>query len=203
MPKYTITYFDAKGRAELSRIILTYKGVDFEDVRLTQEEWAKVKPTLPTGQVPVLTLEDGTMLPQSLAISRYLAREHDLVGRTNLEAAFADAIVDGIVDMFKDFALLVFGTEDQKKATKEALLISVPKALAIFETSFEKKGTDYLVGDQITWADLSMALTIDVLGEYLGEKITDGVPKLIAHKERIWNIPQIKTYLENRKKTAF
>ncbi|KAG1679750.1 Glutathione S-transferase 1 [Nymphon striatum] len=203
MPKYTITYFDAKGRAEICRLILAYKEVDFEDVRLTREEWPKVKPTLPTGQVPLLTLEDGTTLPQSFAIARYLAREHDLVGRNNLEAANADALVDGVVDMTKEVRKVLFGSEEDKKAAKEACLIAIPKALVLFETNAEKRSTDYLVSDQITWADLFMASTIEALKDILGENIADGAPKLLAHRERIVNIPSIKTYLENRKKTPF
>ncbi len=39
-----LTYFDGSGRAELSRLILSAAGMDFEDRRITTEEWAQLKP---------------------------------------------------------------------------------------------------------------------------------------------------------------
>lgn len=53
MPQYKITYFPVRGLAEMSRLILTYAKVPFEDVRVTHEEWAKIKSNYPFGQLPV------------------------------------------------------------------------------------------------------------------------------------------------------
>ncbi len=43
--KIVLTYFDTTGRAELSRIIMAYGGIQYEDKRLTGEEWQKFKPS--------------------------------------------------------------------------------------------------------------------------------------------------------------
>ena len=40
-----LTYFNAKGRAELARLVLAQAGAEFEDVRLEREEWLNVKPS--------------------------------------------------------------------------------------------------------------------------------------------------------------
>jgi glutathione S-transferase len=37
MPSYKVVYFDGRGRAELSRLILTASGTPFEDVRV--KDW--------------------------------------------------------------------------------------------------------------------------------------------------------------------
>jgi hypothetical protein len=42
-PKYKLTYFNYRWLAEPARLILSYVEEDFEDIRLTQEEWDKVK----------------------------------------------------------------------------------------------------------------------------------------------------------------
>jgi glutathione S-transferase len=42
--------------------------------------FAQLKPTLPFGQLPVLEV-NGIVIPQSVAITRYLAREHGLYGK--------------------------------------------------------------------------------------------------------------------------
>ena len=37
--KIKLVYFNAKGRAELSRLILAQAGVEYDDVRFEREEW--------------------------------------------------------------------------------------------------------------------------------------------------------------------
>ena len=39
------TYFDAKGRGELSRLILAHGKVKYEDRRVSMEEWPALKPS--------------------------------------------------------------------------------------------------------------------------------------------------------------
>jgi hypothetical protein len=41
--KIKLTYFNAKGRAELSRLILAQAGATYDDVRIEREEWATLK----------------------------------------------------------------------------------------------------------------------------------------------------------------
>lgn len=43
MSSYKVTYFDYRATAEPIRFLLSYAGKTFEDVRLTDEEWQKVK----------------------------------------------------------------------------------------------------------------------------------------------------------------
>ena len=50
------------------------------------------------GQVPLLEFGDER-LTQSQAITRYLARKFNLVGKDDLEAAHCDEVVDGVRDM--------------------------------------------------------------------------------------------------------
>lgn len=45
MPTYKLTYFDVKGIGEPLRLLLSYGGVSFEDVRITFEQWPSVKPS--------------------------------------------------------------------------------------------------------------------------------------------------------------
>jgi glutathione S-transferase len=54
MVKYKLHYFDARGRAELIRLIFAAAGKKFEDVRFQREVWQDYKPMSPTGQAPFL-----------------------------------------------------------------------------------------------------------------------------------------------------
>ena len=60
------------------RIILYYCKVQFEDKLITMEDFAERKASgfYELGQLPILTLENGTKLYQSNAIARYLGRTY-------------------------------------------------------------------------------------------------------------------------------
>ena len=45
MSVYKLSYFDAKAKGELSRLILSTAGQDFEDDRLTTDRWPELKPS--------------------------------------------------------------------------------------------------------------------------------------------------------------
>ena len=56
------------------------------------------KTDMPLGQLPVLEF-DGQVLSQSLTIARFLAKEFGLAGKTNLEQAQADMVIDSGNDL--------------------------------------------------------------------------------------------------------
>merc|ERR1712110_17505 len=66
-----LTYFPARGRAEISRLILAHAGVKFDDIRLSGEEFGKVKPLLPYGSMPILEYK-GEVICESMAIAKCL-----------------------------------------------------------------------------------------------------------------------------------
>merc|ERR1711971_359648 len=55
-PKVKLTYFNLRGRAEPSRLLLAYGGIKYEDCRLTPafedpKEWSALKPKTPYGSL--------------------------------------------------------------------------------------------------------------------------------------------------------
>ena len=76
--------------------------------------WAKEKPLTPWGTVPVLTYE-GQTIGQSVAASRLLAREFGLAGKTNMEAAVADELVEVMVDLIDEQVRAHFGKDEKAK----------------------------------------------------------------------------------------
>merc|ERR1712008_659631 len=96
--KIKLTYFNFRGRTEPARLILAYAGVNYEDCRITSEEWAKLKPSTPCGGLPVLCY-NAVEITQSMAAFRFLANEFGLAGKTNMERASADMIADFVGDL--------------------------------------------------------------------------------------------------------
>jgi hypothetical protein len=45
MPSYKITYFNAAGRAEITRLVLVAAGQKFEDKRIEFKDWPALKPS--------------------------------------------------------------------------------------------------------------------------------------------------------------
>lgn len=84
MPSYTLNYFNARGRAELTRLVFAAAGVEFTDKRVEFADWAALKAEAPLGQMPYLEV-DGVKLPQSCSIARFVAHENNLAGKNNLE----------------------------------------------------------------------------------------------------------------------
>merc|ERR1712083_326235 len=113
-PKVKLTYFNLRGRAEPSRLLLAYGGIKFEDCRLTPafqdpKEWAELKPKTPYGSLPLLEW-NGTCIAQSMAV----AREVGLAGRCNMESAQIDEIIDAINDMVNAGARAFFSNDEAR-----------------------------------------------------------------------------------------
>lgn len=45
MPEYKVFYFNVKALGEPLRFLLSYGNIQFEDVRITREEWPALKPS--------------------------------------------------------------------------------------------------------------------------------------------------------------
>lgn len=45
MSSFKVIYFDFRARGEALRFLLSYGGVEFEDVRFEEDEWPKLKPS--------------------------------------------------------------------------------------------------------------------------------------------------------------
>ncbi|KAK0041640.1 glutathione S-transferase 7 [Biomphalaria pfeifferi] len=196
-----LIYFDARGRAEIIRLVLAATGQKFEDIRITQEQWPSEKPKTPFGQVPVIEI-DGKKYGQGLAIATYCAREFGLYGKSNLDALQIDQVVQLGVD-FKTAATKLFYEKDEKK--KEEILkslkeVEVPKYLGFFEKLLKENKTGYFVGNSLTLADVYVYDTIYFMVKK-GILTTEGFPHLQELYKKIVNHDKLKPYLEKRKDT--
>ncbi|KIH52355.1 glutathione S-transferase protein, partial [Ancylostoma duodenale] len=175
MVHYKLTYFPIRGLAECARQIFVLAGQEYEDVRLTKEQFAPMKPNMPFGQLPVLEV-DGKQLAQSLAICRYLARQFGFAGKT----PFDEALVDSLADQYTDYRLEIKsyffvavgrfqGDKDQLK--KDVLLPARENFLGFITKFLKKNPSGFLVGDSVTWVDLLIseqcATLLGVESDYL------------------------------------
>ena len=72
MPEYTLHYFGLGARGEPLRMMLAHAGADWEDHRVQQGDWPKIKPTMPNGVMPCVELSDGTKMGETTVLMRFL-----------------------------------------------------------------------------------------------------------------------------------
>jgi glutathione S-transferase len=123
MTEYKLTYFDFSGsRGEECRLALHVAGVEFQDNRITQEQWAALKPSSPYGALPILETPGKLMLAQSNPILAYVGRLYDLHPKDAWEAARHEAILESVEEV--RVALGPSGKltdADERKRAREAL----------------------------------------------------------------------------------
>jgi len=200
--KIKLTYFNVRGRAEISRLILAQAGVAYEDHRLPREEWPSMKPNTPCGVLPVLEY-NGTTIAQSISIARFLAKEYNLAGKNRVEEAQADMIVDCVSDVLNSVVQIFREKDETKKAeiTKTFQTEGLPNAMKMFEKLLSANGGKFFVGKELTWADLAFADFFSGLEARYGEAIFGDHKSLKEHIHRVMSLPNIKKWVENRPKT--
>ena len=71
MSDIKLTYWDLKGRGEISRLILSYSGARFTDERLTEAQFNAIRSSLAYGQMHILNYK-GQVLYNFNTIARYV-----------------------------------------------------------------------------------------------------------------------------------
>lgn len=196
--KLQLTYFAIPGRAELTRLILAYGDVPFEDTRLSFPEYFETKASLdlPFGQLPTLRVNDKVTYGQSLAVARYAAKVVGLYPHDPLVALEADSVVDAIVELLNVYFDAVYKTQDEaaKKAKFDTINTETfPRTLRQIEA---RVADTFVTGPQISFADIFL---LDFFTNTLShDQITvqgADFPKLQAIVDRAREIPQLKAYL--------
>ncbi|XP_033746351.1 hematopoietic prostaglandin D synthase-like [Pecten maximus] len=206
MPSYKLTYFNVRGRAEVTRLALAVAKVKYEDERLDSNAWQKMKPNTLTGQLPIL-VADGKEISQSNAILRHIAREHGMYGKGNKENTEVDVVIETANDLIDKKIKVFFEKDESKKAElmKEFVDDTVPLFVKISSALLGKK--EWMVGSKVTVADLTVYNVLESIVtmalDKFGKDIFDGYDNMKQHANRVKSIPEMKKWLETRPKTDF
>jgi len=205
--EYKLTYFDTQGLAEPIRYIFAIAGVPYEDIRFPKDEnWPRllpeVKEKLPWGTVPVLE-HDGQKLSQSKAITRFLARKFNMAGANALESAKCDEYVDALSDFMAEWVKLFHETDEAKKSAtmKNNIEVVNPKYFTAFNNILASCNGKWLVGSDLTWADICLAHSVFKLGNQVDFLHVQAYPHLKSHGEAFHALPQVKEWMQKRPET--
>ena len=126
-PDISLIYFPVRARAECARMILAYGSLQYTDTDcnkyfgMTFRE-AKSQGKLPFGQLPLLSVNNETLLAQSGAIDRYLASlvvTPGFVPGDPVTRAQCDMIYETVEDLIRIMPIVNVWTGDKWKEEKE------------------------------------------------------------------------------------
>eukprot|EP00057_Strongylocentrotus_purpuratus_P032105 XP_786633.3 PREDICTED: S-crystallin SL11 [Strongylocentrotus purpuratus] len=203
MPNYKLLYFDFRGRAEPARMMFALAGCEYVDDRFTHEEWLERKTDkemFPIGQAPVLLVDDK-VIPQSGAISRYLARELDFYGANSLEGAQIEIILETMGDIEKQLMPLYVNQDEAKKVEMTKAFIETSKPyFSYLEQLIDEAGGKTFVGNKVSLADIHIFNMLDMMtnSKYKIEGLLDSYPQLRAFCKSFRDEGPLKSYLESR-----
>ena len=193
-----LIYFDLNARASFIRALLFHAKVEFEDVRISFEEFyggkkEELKPEF--GQLPLLVLDDGTVLSQSYSIARYLGKTYGYYPEDASEAYLVDNAVDGMTDFYKGLIPMLETKDEEAKKEIFGKWVAgdYPRILAIYENKLEKNGNNkHFVGDKWTIADFVVG------GVFFNLIYNEGNPGSAFIKPILESqFPRLKEYCEN------
>lgn len=203
MPSYKLYYFNHMGRGELIRWIFIQAGIPYEDVRLSDQEWAEFKPKTPYGKIPVLEV-DGKLLAGSGPIARYLAEEHGLAGANTFKNAELAGLYDLVEDIQMKMVLMFFEKDEKRQAElkKELQEKNLPEFLGILEKRITDNGSPegWIYGSKVTYVDMSIVLTTGFL-VMIDPNILGGYPAVSKLKAKVESLPKIAKWIQERPKT--
>src|SRR5688572_624649 len=177
---YELFYWSGiQGRGEAVRLVLEDAGVPYVDVARENEDGNKrigqaLRGELAPNVLAVPALRDGDLvLPQSVAIMRYLGERHGLAPADEAGRVLAEAITLTIADLSDEAhdTHHPLSVEDYYENQKDAALIRakalrekrMPKFLGYLERLLVKGKTGYLVGSSATYADLAAFQVVEGL----------------------------------------
>merc|ERR1712098_349524 len=125
---------------------------------------------------------------QSMACARFIAREVGLAGNNNMESAQVDEIIDVIQDLINAGVKLFFAKDEA--GMKKHAEVTVPTVLGQLETKLTKRGGQFFVGNNFSWADLRTFMYVSDLPD---KSVLKSFPKIGNLVERVGTFQTSRT----------
>ncbi|XP_072498558.1 glutathione S-transferase-like [Notamacropus eugenii] len=196
--KPKLHYFDGRGRMESVRWLLAAAGVEYEEVLFkTPEEFENLIKggNLMYQQVPMVEM-DGMYIVQTRAILKYIAAKYDLYGKDLKERALIDMYVEGMRDLNDMIMYFPFSLPEEKQKNFNYIIErATERFFPVYEKALKDHGKNYLIGNQLSWADVQL-LEVILMAEELKSGILSAFPKLQEFKARVSKLPNIQKFLQ-------
>ena len=203
-PKLTLTYFPVRGIAEVARMILKHKEVEFVDERLTQKEWDTRKSLSPYGFMPYLTLEDGTVIGGSIPIYTYLIAKYGLGGKNVVEDCLLMSAVDCMKEIWNKIPPYSQQTDPARKEELRTQVLDMCKTkLPFLEAKVANGHLEGVSGDGlVNYSEFWVMQIFDQI-KLIEPSFGEDYPKLKSIADNVRALPNIAKWLRERPTSAF
>ena len=155
-------------------VFMAEKGIECEkvsvDIRGGENIQSEYLRKNPAGRVPVLELDDGSFISESMAICRYLEAiqpDPNLFGVSAIEIANVEMwqrrvelnLFSEIAGAFRNITGFFKDRETCVEEWGRVCAEKAPKALSMFDDQLSIN--EYLAGERFTVADITLAITLD------------------------------------------
>ncbi|KAJ8025594.1 putative glutathione S-transferase 5 [Holothuria leucospilota] len=202
--KYKLTYFAMPARAEVHRLTLAAAGADWEDIRVTNEQWGAMKGKSTSGTpfrfpwLPHLEVEgENIVVSQSMPALRFLARRFGLDGETDADKVMVESVLELYLDIFGAYGALYFTQKPAEDAKTFSEVLA--KTGQFIETLLKSNSSGYIVGKKLTVADIAIYSVLREASNLLTAKAKASIdwsklPLMKAHHEKIAKEPKVHAY---------
>ena len=208
-PKYRLMYFDTQGRGEVIRYLFAMAHEPFVDDRVPKTADGTSRPTftslqagLPFGLLPVLQVdgEAGTLLAESRAIERFLARRFGLMGGSDVQQQQVDSVTEAVRDLTQAYSRCRGDAATMADFLSTTLTTFLQQLEALAKRCSTSAGHNTLVGDSVTLADLVVyqIFTTPTPDQPAVSKVVDGFPLIGAVIAHVADQPEIRQWIAAR-----
>ena len=219
---YELFYWPSiQGRGEFVRLALEEAGVDYVDVARGRGGMARMMAAMdgadhPSFAPPFLKAGDVTV-GQTANILMFLGEHHglapqDVQGKywvSQIQLTIADLVAE-VHETHHPIATSLYYEDQRPEAKRRAadfIDTRIPKFFDWFENILSRpEPKDYLLGDTVTYADLSLFQVVEGLRYAFPKtlaRIDAGYPLLMALRDRVAARPRIAAYLKSPRRIPF
>ena len=219
---YDLYYWPAiQGRGEFVRLALEAAGAPYRDV--SRQDGGKammqlMKPGFGAAFAPPFLRHGGRTIGQVAAILAWVGPQlglapngdSDRAWLNQIQLTFADLVAE-VHDTHHPVDLMAYYDDQKPEAARRSkgfCKARMPKYLNWAETVLTNNpsGSDWMVGDGLTYADLSLFRIVEGLG-YAFPKAAEWAlartPRITALHDRVAALPRIAAYLDSERRLAF
>lgn len=189
--------------AEAPQLLLNYCGINYEYIMSWDhfdDEWSNVKPKLAFKQLPMMEVEDGTQICQSIAILQYIENLGGLKISNPVKAAEATAVLQSAQELFAPLNPTVnFAVGQDFNNKRDSMRVNLESRFSDLARYLDKYEGTYFIDDTPRAAEFACFHHLD-LSRNLDPEILNNFPRLIKFVNDIEAIDSVSKYLKNRPK---
>ena len=196
-----LVYFKMRALAEAPQLLLNYCKINYEYIMSWDhfdDEWSNVKPKLAFKQLPMMEVEDGTQICQSIAILQYIENLGGLKISDPVKAAEATAVLQSAQELFAPLNPTVnFAVGQDFNNKRDSMRVNLESRFSDLARYLDKHEGRYFIDDTPRAAEFACFHHLDLSRE-LDPEILKKFPRLIKFVKDIEDINTVSKYLKNR-----